>query len=213
MTLCDLVTVFAETKSFTKSRFKKCYELFEKKNPTSSTKFALENNVLIYFFLNLKVNGDSVKENGDLNSNDGNDPMDQDGTTNNDSKKEDENKDKTAVNTNNDNIMKPNETANSTVASENNNSKDSETKQLKIMLSGFVRSEYDELEAMVKELGAEVTSQANFATHLVMPKMGRTISFLCAISYVKFILKPSWIRQSHKEKKLLGKPFFMFYFI
>jgi len=150
------------------------------------------------------VNGDSVKENGDLNSNDGNDPMDQDGTTNNDSKnEEDKNKDKTAVNsTNNDNIMKPNETTNST-ASENNNSKDSETKQLKIMLSGFVRSEYDELEAMVKELGAEVTSQAKFATHLVMPKMGRTISFLCAISYVKFILKPSWIRQSHKEKKLL----------
>ena len=143
-----------------------------------------------------------------MNSNDGNDPMDQDGpTTNNDSKKEDENKDKTAVNsTDNDNIMKPNETTNSTVqASENNNSKDSETKQLKIMLSGFVRSEYDELEAMVKELGAEVTSQAKFATHLVMPKMGRTISFLCAISYVKFILKPSWIRQSHKEKKLLGK--------
>ena len=69
--------------------------------------------------------------------------MDQDGpTTNNDSKKEDENKDKTAVNsTDNDNIMKPNETTNSTV--ENNNSKDSETKQLKIMLSGFVRSEYD----------------------------------------------------------------------
>ena len=146
-----------------------------------------------------------------MNSNDGNDPMDQDGTTNNDSKKEDENKDKTAVNTNNDNIMKPNETANSTAPAENNNSKDSETKQLKIMLSGFVRSEYDELEAMVKELGAEVTSQANFATHLVMPKMGRTISFLCAISYVKFILKPSWIRQSHKEKKLLGKLLFIFY--
>ena len=137
--------------------------------------------------------------------------MDQDGITNNDSKKEDENKDKTAVNsTDNDNIMKPNETTNSTV--ENNNSKDSETKQLKIMLSGFVRSEYDELEAMVKELGAEVTSQANFATHLVMPKMGRTISFLCAISYVKFILKPSWIRQSHKEKKLLGKLLLIFYF-
>ena len=139
--------------------------------------------------------------------------MDQDGTSTNqnDSKEEDKNKDKTAVNsTNNDNIMKPNETANST-ASENNNSKDSETKQLKIMLSGFVRSEYDELEAMVKELGAEVTSQAKFATHLVMPKMGRTISFLCAISYVKFILKPSWIRQSHKEKKLLGKLFRVYF--
>lgn len=81
---------------------------------------------------------------------------------------------------------------------------DNENK-LMIMLSGFVRSEYEELESMVKELGAEVTSQAKLATHLVMPKMGRTITFLCAISYVKFILKPQWIRESQKQKKLLGK--------
>ena len=74
------------------------------------------------------------------------------------------------------------------------------------MLSGFVRSEYEELQSMVKDLGAEVTSQAKFATHLVMPKLGRTISFLCAISYVKHILKPDWVRDSHKGKKLLGKP-------
>ena len=147
------------------------------------------------------MNGDSVKENGDLNSNDGNDPMDHDGATNNDqdSKGDDKDKDKTASANATEN---KNDTTNST--SENNNS-DGENQKPKIMLSGFVRSEYDELEGMVKGLGAEVTSQAKFATHLVMPKMGRTISFLCAISYVKFILKPSWIRESHKEKKLLGK--------
>ena len=135
------------------------------------------------------VNGDSTKENGDLNSNDENDPMDHDGLDDKDAEK----------------------TATAAAADSNNSDqlkssgggKNSEN-MLKIMLSGFVRSEYDELESMVKELGAEVTSQAKFATHLVMPKMGRTISFLCAISYVKFILKPSWIRQSHKEKKLLG---------
>ena len=86
----------------------------------------------------------------------------------------------------------------------NNIEAESENK-LKIMLSGFVRSEYEELENMVKDLGAEVTSQAKLASHLVMPKMGRTITFLCAMSYVKFIAKPQWIRESHKEKKLLGK--------
>lgn len=76
---------------------------------------------------------------------------------------------------------------------------------MRILLSGFVKSEYEELEAMVKDLGAEVTSQAKFATHLVMPKLGRTISFLCAISYVKCVLKIEWIKESNKEKKLLGE--------
>ena len=74
----------------------------------------------------------------------------------------------------------------------------------KIMLSGFVKSQYEELQLMLKSMGAEVTSQAKLATHLVMPKMCRTISFLCAMSYVKWILKPEWITDSHKEKKLLG---------
>ena len=78
----------------------------------------------------------------------------------------------------------------------------------KIMLSGFVKSQYEELQSMLKALGAEVTSQAKMATHLVMPKMCRTISFLCAMSYVKWILKPEWITDSHKEKKLLGKSSF-----
>jgi hypothetical protein len=78
---------------------------------------------------------------------------------------------------------------------------------IKIMLSGFVKSELEDLELLVKDLGVEVTSQAKCATHLVMPKMGRTISFLCAISYVKHILKPEWIRESHKQMKLIGKTF------
>ena len=74
----------------------------------------------------------------------------------------------------------------------------------KIMLSGFVKSQSEELQSMLESLGAEITSQAKLATHLVMPKMCRTISFLCAMSYVKYILKPEWITDSHKEKKLLG---------
>jgi len=149
------------------------------------------------------VNGDSIKENGDLNSNDENDPMDHSDTNNDDSSKDNdkdngENKESSKTNNDSENNNSGNPKINN--SSENINSKDTKPK---IMLSGFVRSEYEELEGMVKDLGAEVTSQAKFATHLVMPNMGRTISFLCAISYVKFILKPAWIRQSHKEKKLL----------
>ena len=154
----------------------------------------------------MQVNGDSIKENGDLNSNDENDPMDHQDTNNDDSSKDEHDKD----NVENKDSSKTNDSENNNkgTGQKINNSEKNIVKidtKPKIMLSGFVRSEYEELEGMVKDLGAEVTSQAKFATHPVMPNMGRTISFLCAISYVKFILKPAWIRQSHKEKKLLGE--------
>lgn len=73
----------------------------------------------------------------------------------------------------------------------------------KILFTGFVRSELAELAGMVKDLGGEVTSHAKIATHLVMPKMGRTISFLCAINYVKYLLNAEWVKESHKQKKFL----------
>jgi len=38
-----------------------------------------------------------------------------------------------------------------------------------------------------------------------MPRIIRTIRFLCAINHVKFILTPDWLRESFKAKRLLGK--------
>ncbi len=72
-----------------------------------------------------------------------------------------------------------------------------------VLLSGFLKSELQELEKMAKEVGLELTSHPQNATHLIMPQLVRTISFLTAMSYVKFILKADWIRESHKEKKVL----------
>ena len=74
----------------------------------------------------------------------------------------------------------------------------------RVLLSGFVPSELSEVRKMCDELNVQVTSQAKLATHLVMPNLGRTISFLCAISYVKFVLNVDWIKESHKDKKLQG---------
>ena len=74
----------------------------------------------------------------------------------------------------------------------------------RVLLSGFVPSELSDVKKMCDELNVQVTSQAKLATHLVMPKLGRTISFLCAISYVKFVLNVDWIKESHKDKKLQG---------
>ena len=75
----------------------------------------------------------------------------------------------------------------------------------KVLLTGFIPSELSEAKKMCEELGLEVTSQPRMATHLVMPCLNRTISFLCAISFVKFVLSVDWIKDSHKELKLKGK--------
>ena len=75
----------------------------------------------------------------------------------------------------------------------------------KIMLTGFSVSELNELQKMCSDLGLEVTTQARSASHLVMSSLNRTISFLCAISYVRYVLDVSWIKDSYKELKLKGK--------
>ena len=77
----------------------------------------------------------------------------------------------------------------------------------KIIFTGFVQSTLKELTATVTELGGEVVPPEliSTATHLVMPVLERTISMMCALSYVHHILRADWVRESRKEKKWLGE--------
>ena len=78
----------------------------------------------------------------------------------------------------------------------------------RILFTGFVPSTLAEMERMARDLGAEVvlSSQSCLnATHMVMPRLGRTVKFLCAIPHVKHVLKPEWVSDSHKEKAFKGK--------
>jgi hypothetical protein len=75
----------------------------------------------------------------------------------------------------------------------------------KVLLTGFVPSELTEAARLCHELALEVTSQAKQATHVVMPKLNRTISLLCAISFAKFVVSVKWLQDSAKEKKLKGE--------
>jgi hypothetical protein len=88
---------------------------------------------------------------------------------------------------------------------ENNN--DASRLRPRVVLSGFSQRQLDELRAMVLELGGEIIPGQNprLATHLVMPKLGRTISFLCALPYVRHVLASDWIRDSKKERRFLGE--------
>ena len=77
----------------------------------------------------------------------------------------------------------------------------------RILFTGFVPSSLAEMERMARELRAEVVTSQNAvkATHMVMPKLGRTMAFLCGITYVKYVLSSQWVEDSSKEKKFLGK--------
>ena len=47
--------------------------------------------------------------------------------------------------------------------------------------------------------------QADRATHVVMPKLGRTVTFLCGVPFAAHVVGYRWIRDSGKEGKFLGK--------
>ena len=77
----------------------------------------------------------------------------------------------------------------------------------RIIFTGFVKSTLREMTAIVADLGGEVVPPESIstATHLVMPVLDRTISMMCALSYVNHILKADWVRESRREKKWLGE--------
>ena len=77
----------------------------------------------------------------------------------------------------------------------------------RIIFTGFVKSTLREMTAIVADLGGEVVPAEliSTATHLVMPVLDRTISMMCALSYVNHILKADWVRESRREKKWLGE--------
>lgn len=77
----------------------------------------------------------------------------------------------------------------------------------KVLLTGFVKSQENELIAILSGLGGEVipSQRAHQATHVVMPKLGRTISLLCAIPHVSFVLSHDWLRKSKEAGKFIGK--------
>merc|ERR1719225_204466 len=105
------------------------------------------------------------------------------------------------------------------VADENENKIKTETGPLnennmpRILFTGFVPSSLSEMERMARELGAKILTCQNSseATHMVMPKLGRTMAFLCGLSYAKYIISSAWIEESSAAKRFLGKFCFILY--
>ncbi len=82
-----------------------------------------------------------------------------------------------------------------------------EAKGFRLLLTGFTPSDGDRYEEMAARLGAEVVTrlEADQATHMVMPKLGRTITFLCGLPYVGHVVGHRWLSDSDREGKFLRK--------
>ena len=80
------------------------------------------------------------------------------------------------------------------------------TQRPKVLMTGFVQSEINKLTACLNDLGAEImnVTQSKSVTHVIMPALGRTISFMCSLPYCKWVLTKEWIYDCHKENKFIG---------
>ena len=87
------------------------------------------------------------------------------------------------------------------------NGQKEDTAKRKVIFTGFTASTLSEMERMTRDLGAEVLSSSELAgaTHLVMPRLGRTIKFLCALAHVRHVVSPTWVKDSHQDKRFKGK--------
>merc|ERR1712183_414137 len=102
---------------------------------------------------------------------------------------------------------KMDENENHSIVKEGTSSDEARIKIPSILFTGFEPSSLSEMERMARDLGANVVTSENasIATHMVMPKLGRTLAFLCGITYVKYIVSSRWIQDSHKETTFLDE--------
>lgn len=77
----------------------------------------------------------------------------------------------------------------------------------RILITGS--NERDQLNSIIVSLGGKITNVPNDCTHLVTNKITRTVKFLCAFNYCKFVVSTTWIFESGKHGKFLNEQDFI----
>jgi len=75
----------------------------------------------------------------------------------------------------------------------------------KMVLTGFTRSEYDQLQDMIRDLGGKLVANPSEATHMISKKVVRTVKFLRGFSLCKYVLRADWIKDSAKQRRFLSE--------
>ncbi|VDP24611.1 unnamed protein product [Soboliphyme baturini] len=79
----------------------------------------------------------------------------------------------------------------------------------KVCFTGLYKAEAENLKRKFFWLGGNVVDHVSECTHLIASDLKRTKKLLEGISLGRFIVTPSWIRQSYEQRKLIGTLFFV----
>eukprot|EP00795_Rhopilema_esculentum_P012733 gene12733-3459_t len=80
-----------------------------------------------------------------------------------------------------------------------------EKPQAFVLFTGLTGPAVNTYTQMLKKMKGEIAKGVKNCTHLIAPKITRTVKFLSAISVVNHIVTPSWIEESNKVGSLLDE--------
>ncbi|CAI8019609.1 PAX-interacting protein 1 [Geodia barretti] len=74
-----------------------------------------------------------------------------------------------------------------------------------VLLTGISQSISRRLRETVQQLGGVVSDRPRDCTHLVAPRVARTVKFLSGVSVCRWVLTPDWIEQCEREGRLVSE--------
>jgi len=75
----------------------------------------------------------------------------------------------------------------------------------RVLFTGLTGPTVHRLRQNVQKMKGELAKTVNDCTHLVAPKITRTVKFLSAVSICKFLVAPAWVDDSFDAKKFLDE--------
>lgn len=80
-----------------------------------------------------------------------------------------------------------------------------ENSHYKIMLTRIPKKQHDELVKLIEDLGCTLVSDARLVTHLVSTGVNRTLKFIQAMNYAKYIITPQWLVECDRQKRMISE--------
>ncbi|XP_021368129.1 PAX-interacting protein 1-like isoform X2 [Mizuhopecten yessoensis] len=75
----------------------------------------------------------------------------------------------------------------------------------RVMFTGFPRGIARRLQTNAIQLGANITENPRYCTHLVTPTFSRTLKFFIAVNVCKFVVTRNWIEDSIDQNRFLDE--------
>jgi len=80
---------------------------------------------------------------------------------------------------------------------------------LRVILTGFTQQEDERMESYVRQLGGKVVEDPMRGTHLITPRVKRTLKFLVILNRGIPILPPLWLQECAQERRIKNPDLFL----